>query len=209
MARVANQILVGGEVSIADTASRLDQLNAPGCGGVIWRRVLNPELLAWLWSLDAEHFPQTRKVFRPDQAQEQVAQILANSTMPEGVGCDALRAEIVDCVGGFCALMRPPFLQLRLEVVDDDACRIFHMDNVTARMITTYRGPGTEFGVSYNGAPPEETSFALPGEPLILRGKRWAEDLVDPIVHRSPAIESTGQVRFLMVLDPLQTPDKI
>ena len=41
-------------------------------------------------------------------------------------------------------VMRSPLLHLRLEAVSTDACRRFHIDNMTARMLCTYRGAGTQ-----------------------------------------------------------------
>ncbi len=39
-----------------------------------------------------------------------------------------------------------PALRVRLEVVDDDHCSEFHIDDVRLRLMTTYRGPGTRVG---------------------------------------------------------------
>lgn len=36
-------------------------------------------------------------------------------------------------------------LHVHAEVLTHDACRLFHVDNVSCRLITTYAGPGTEW----------------------------------------------------------------
>ena len=64
------------------------------------------------------------------------------SGLPDG----AERARLVDDAAAladiFAGLMRARHLRLRFDVVTTNACRKFHIDAVTARLICTYRGTG-------------------------------------------------------------------
>jgi len=103
--------------------------------------------------------------------------------------------------------MSTTYLRLRLDVITGDACRRFHVDTLTARLICTYRGTGTQYGVSPDGEAPKQVSTVSTGTPIILRGKLWPEQPASGLLHRSPPIEGSGETRFLLVLDPVSDPE--
>jgi len=104
--------------------------------------------------------------------------------------------------------MSAPYLRLRLDVVRTNACRKFHIDAVTARLICTYRGTGTQYGISTDGADPKRVFTVPTGAPIILRGTLWPADLPSGLLHRSPPIVDTGETRLLLVIDPVFDPEK-
>ena len=92
---------------------------------------------------------------------------------------------------------------MRTETVTNDACRKFHADNVHARLITTYIGPGTEYGVPKDACcPPEQVHQAPSGAAMLLKGLKWPTSNERQLKHRSPPIEGTGIIRFVVVLEP-------
>jgi hypothetical protein len=95
-------------------------------------------------------------------------------------------------------------LHLRLEVVRDDACRKFHLDRVTARLLCSYRGAGTEYGRAAAGGAPTEIRHMATGDVAIFRGSLWPGDAPVDLVHRSPPLSGGSGVRLLLVLDPLE-----
>jgi len=99
--------------------------------------------------------------------------------------------------------MKAPYLRLRVDVVATNACRRFHVDVLTARLICTYRGTGTQYGVSKGGAEPTDIFTVPTGSPIVLRGKLWPEHPSSGLQHRSPPIEGTGETRLVLVLDPV------
>lgn len=110
---------------------------------------------------------------------------------------DAVR-EIVSLAAMFAAIMAADRLRVRLEVVETDACRRFHADHVTARLLTTLAGAGTQWmHVGEDGAVEQLAA----GEVAIFKGQRWAEE--PAILHRSPPIAGSGTDRLLLVIDPL------
>ena len=108
----------------------------------------------------------------------------------------------------FADVMDTPFLRLRFDVVTTNACRKFHIDAVTARLVCTYRGTGTQYGVSEDGHDPEQIVTVPTGSPIVLRGTRWPETPLSGLLHRSPPIAGTGETRLLLVLDPIVDPEE-
>ena len=103
----------------------------------------------------------------------------------------------------FSDVMQVPYVRLRLDVITTNACRKFHIDAVTARLVCTYRGTGTQYGVSVDGAEPEHVFTVPTSSPIVLRGTLWPEAPSSGLRHRSPPIEGTGETRLVLVLDPL------
>ena len=106
----------------------------------------------------------------------------------------------------FANVMDSAYVRLRFDVVDTNACRKFHIDAVKARLVCTYRGTGTQYGLSENGHDPAQILTVPTGAPIILRGTRWPETPVSGVLHRSPPIAGTGETRLLLVLDPIDDP---
>lgn len=109
----------------------------------------------------------------------------------------------------YCAAMDLARFELRLEVVRTDSCRKFHADYVTARLITTYAGEGTDWLDEADalrvaaGMPPERINRLAAFDVGLFKG-RLATDR--PAIHRSPPIADTGAVRLLLVLNPVSRP---
>lgn len=99
-------------------------------------------------------------------------------------------------------------LGLKLEMVRDNACRKLHHDYVAHRLVCTYRGPGTQWL-------PREHEPALGNEREIVPDHwlasvpRFAAALfagvllpgARPILHRSPPIAGTGEVRLVLTIN--------
>ena len=56
----------------------------------------------------------------------------------------ALARDLRQLLGLMAAIDGVAPRSLRLEVIDDDGCRLFHTDRVAARLLCTYVGAGTE-----------------------------------------------------------------
>ena len=122
---------------------------------------------------------------------------------------DALAEDIAALARLYCAAMDLARFELRLEVVRTDSCRKFHADYVTARLITTYAGEGTDWLDEADalrvaaGMPPERINRLAAFDVGLFKG-RLATDR--PAIHRSPPIADTGAVRLLLVLNPVSRP---
>ncbi|MGZ2256343.1 DUF1826 domain-containing protein [Roseobacter sp. A03A-229] len=190
-------------VGVASGLEGLSAIHHPGCAASLWLRDRSERLAAWLDSLAPDQLPKTRVVLRPDRVKDALLQICEIAETPE---C-AERAELIEDASAlatsFARLMNAPYLRLRFDVITTNACRRFHIDAVTARLVCTYRGTGTQYGVSLDGAEPTRVFTTPTGAPIILRGTLWPETPKSGLLHRSPPIEGTGETRLVLVLDPV------
>ena len=151
---------------------------------------------------------------------DDIADVFETSTLPASLGprlveagyteadAAALTADIVDLAATFTDIMDTDRVAIRLEVVETDACRRFHADYVTARLICTYVGPGTQWldtrdaAALAAGADPQTLTIRQigTGDVAIFKGRLWSPDA--PAVHRSPPIAGTGARRLMLVMDP-------
>jgi hypothetical protein len=118
----------------------------------------------------------------------------------------ALGADLLVLANCFCQATNAFEFECRVETVDDNSCWKFHQDNVALRLLTTYRGPGTQWvprsraeeaikaQEAYSGSLYEIPRFGV----ALMKGSAAAGS---GIVHRSPRIEGTGVVRLLVAID--------
>lgn len=105
----------------------------------------------------------------------------------------------------FCEAMDLARFELRLEVVRTDSCRKFHADYVTARLITTYAGEGTDWLDDADaarvaaGQEPRRINRLSAFDVGLFKGKLAT---ARPAIHRSPPIAASEGIRLLMVLNP-------
>lgn len=109
----------------------------------------------------------------------------------------------------------------RLAVVENDACRKLHTDNVTVRLLCTYAGPGTEWvpdedalrenlcrlDVGFEDANrsvlrhPDALRRAGVGDVLLLKGEAFPGNRGRGAIHRSPPIRDRGLRRLVLKID--------
>lgn len=121
------------------------------------------------------------------------------------VGNHVLLADILMLANHFARAMRTDTVEIRLERIVNNACKKFHADYVTARLITTYVGQGTQWldgpdaadcgcGDSHN------IRQLSTGDVGVFKGRLWPESV--PAIHRSPPIEGSGEERLVLVINP-------
>ncbi|MEM7721503.1 MAG: DUF1826 domain-containing protein [Pseudomonadota bacterium] len=190
-------------VSIAETPERLATIKDAGCAAVIWRRQPAPGFETWINACDPAVLPTGRLILRPDAVPDAVQNLCDIAGLETGPQRAWLEADIADLARRFTAIMRAPYLRLRLDAITSNACRKFHIDAIMARLICTYRGSGTQYGIAMDGAEPDRVFQVATGAPMILRGTRWPESPRSGLLHRSPPIAGTGETRLVLVLDPI------
>ena len=99
----------------------------------------------------------------------------------------AARTLLIDDIAAladmFSSIMKSRYLRLRLDVIETNACRKFHIDGITARLICTYRGHATQYGNGAMGDSPADIHEVPTGSPMILRGTAWPS--AGPVSRRS------------------------
>jgi len=194
-------------VGVSDTVQGLYSIRTPGSAAAIWRRQTSAEFQHWIDSLAPEQLPSARQILEPQNVRDTVADLFDATDTADDPEQAWLINDIATLSDVFARLMDAPFLRLRLDVLKTNACRRFHIDAVTARLICTYRGTGTQYGVSTDGVEPRRVFTVPTGAPIILRGTNWPSDPPAGLLHRSPPIEGTGETRLVLVLDPINDPD--
>ncbi len=196
--------LTSGVLSIRDPLE-FGQIADPGIGGLIWQRNPLASFQDWIDTLDPSKLPRARLILRPDVVRRAVNEACTSAGTPHGPDRDRLIDDIAALADIFAGTLGARWLRLRLDVVTTNACRRFHIDQVTARLVCTYRGMGTQYGISAGGDP--DVVHTVPtGSPIVMRGALWPAQPDPGLVHRSPPIEGTGQTRLMLVLDPVDDP---
>ena len=190
-------------VAVADDPASFKAFLRPGCAAAVWRRQMTPSIQSWLDGLDPEILPRGRVVLPSNAVSKTIGHLFDMAGLPEGSNRDWLHSDIVSLAGTFADLLNAKYLRLRLEAVTANACRKFHIDAITARLVCTYRGTGTQYGISTDGDDPKRVLTVPTGAPILLRGTLWPAEPESGLLHRSPPIEGTGETRLVLVLDPI------
>lgn len=190
-------------VTVGHTPDTLAEIRNEDCAAAIWQRAPEPEFQSWIDALPAETLPRARIVLRSSAVREAVTEVCTVNQTPHGGARGQLIEDVVALADCFGEIMKTQYLRLRLDVITSNACRKFHIDAVTARLICTYRGTGTQLGIGTRDQQPVDILTVTAGSPVVLRGTRWPERPAAKLLHRSPPIEGTGETRLLFVLDPV------
>ena len=195
-------------VGVVDTPEGLLAIHPAACAALIWRRQPFPNFQSWIDGLDPNVLPRARVILRPDAVRAAALEVCNACDTPAGPERDRLVDDIAALAEIFAGVKRARWLRLRLDVVTTSACRKFHIDAVTVRLVCTYRGTGTQYGIATNGAEPSRIFTVPTGAPILLRGTLWPETPRSGLLHRSPPIEGTGETRLVLVLDPVIDPEE-
>jgi hypothetical protein len=113
-----------------------------------------------------------------------------------------LKALIAALAPRHAALMCSPKVTVRVEGVTGNACTRMHADFKDVRLIVTLAGPGTEhLGGDDLAAPVQQLPAGWVG---LFKGRTYpgaAPGRHAPCLHRSPAIDGTGNRRLVLVID--------
>jgi hypothetical protein len=190
-------------VGVAHVPENHNILAKPGCAAAIWQRQPLPAFQTWIDGVDPENLPSAWLILKPQRMLSVLSGLCDTSLMPEGPHRQRLIEDIAALSHLFCDLMDAPYVRLRLSRVTANACRKFHIDAMTARLVCIYRGTETQYGNSVDGADPERIFTVPTGTPILLRGTLWPEQPRAGLLHRSPPIEGSGETRLVLVLDPI------
>jgi hypothetical protein len=172
-------------------------------------RTLDPAVAAELDALPVHHLPQLRLEGDLKTLRREAQLHLAESKF----GPDWLAEWLVNDLSSLGLMFEQPTgaqrLCLRLDIIEDDACRKFHVDNVLHRLVTTYRGPGTQWLPPHALANlPHDSPISIDhirqlerGWIAIMRGSRGATADHPGLLHRSPPIERQGIARLFLAIN--------
>jgi len=194
-------------VGVSHEPGGLSSIHKPGCAAAIWQRRPLPEFQSWIDGLRPQCLPKARVITSHRNIRDAVLQVCEASGTPECMERQMLADDASGLAKIFNEIMPTSHLQLRFDVISNDACRKFHIDAVAARLVCTYRGTGTQYGISTDGEEPKRVFTVPTGSAMIMRGTLWPEEPKSGLLHRSPPVEGTGETRLLLVLDPVKNPE--
>lgn len=186
-------------------AAALGRIRQPATTLALWHRSRLEQLGPWLDAVPGERLPSGRARLRSRDVPQAMADFCSDRGTPQALECDRLVRDVVILANLFSAIVEQSEFELRVDPLDHDGCRLFHVDRVDYRLLCTYRGPGSEW------VPPDRASAAMRAQtdyrgPLE-RLPRYAAGVVkganqtaNPIVHRSPPIAGRGLHRLLLCL---------
>ena len=199
---------------LAEDARILHRINEHEVNLSLWRRKPLESIIREIAGLRATDLPDVRCRTSRAAFGADVGRLLQEQGLdPRAFG--AWIADLRELAEMFFGLCMGRDVTLRLETTDRDGCPRFHVDRTHLRLLCTYRGPGTEWltddqvdrDTQGRGEPNERiVRFGKPErfEPFwvgILKGDAYPGNAGRGLVHRSPPIAGSGQLRLLFCLD--------
>jgi hypothetical protein len=187
-------------VAASDQADGLGRIHDPGVAATLWRRRRDPGFAAWIEGVSPDKLPRLRAQMAVTEVEAAVHAACDVTGLVLSQERQTLASDAAALARVFGAVMATTRVQVRLDVIQTNACHKFHCDRITARLLCAYRGHGTEYGpAAADGIVPRHNALA-PFDAAIFRGTLWpGEDC--GLLHRSPSIAGTGETRLLLVVD--------
>lgn len=190
-----------------DSPAVLDRVDEPGVGLCLWRRSAPPGIIDALETLAPADLPSGRVLARRRDLDAAVASIVAG-TLPAGSPVARFLADDVAMLATcYARIAASELVDIRLEPIGHDACWKFHRDRSRLRLVTTYRGAGTQIVPhanidealqaqrAYLGPIVQLPAFAV----ALFKGDRTEDG--NSVVHRSPPIAGSGVTRLVLCVD--------
>lgn len=193
--RVARDVLVGAQAEI------LGDISEPGVAAAIWRRRLDTSFESWIRGLRTEILPDLRVTVPVSSAEAAVQTAFDIAKIPFVPERQTLASDVGALALIFGKVMNTGHVRIRLDVLDKVMCPKFHLDNVPARLLCTYRGTGTEYVPDVHLTDNKRIRTMRTGAAGLFRGATWASEEQTGLLHRSPAVESGAGPRLLLVID--------
>ncbi|MEL6736270.1 MAG: DUF1826 domain-containing protein [Pseudomonadota bacterium] len=190
-------------VTFTDTPEGFSAIKSEDCAAVVWRRRPLAEFQKWIDDLPSEALPKARLITKTEWTRDALREVIVGDGQHDSEERELLADDAAALATLFAQVTQAPYVRLRLDVVTTNACRRFHIDALTARLVCTYRGTGTQFGHSQDGEDPTDITTVPTASPIVLRGTEWPARPDPGLLHRSPPIEGTGETRLLFVVDPI------
>ncbi len=201
---------IDSNIDPARHVSRVDGLYAikkDSVPAVVWNRTLPAAFRSWFDALASDALPSACVRLRTPDVTSVVRQACDDAGTPECPERTWFIKDVSALADIFAGIMSARRLQLRFDIISGNACKKFHTDIVDARLICTYRGPGTQYGVLTENTDPKDIFDVQSGSPILLRGTRWPSAASTGFRHRSPPIQGSGTTRLNLVLDAILDDD--
>ena len=199
----ARDVVRGREAEI------LSEITWPGIAACIWERRLPEAMEDWLDGALVCGIPEVRCELPVHLVEAELLEACERVGLVASAGRDLFCQDVSGLALQMAQLLGCERVLLRVEIARDAQCPKFHLDHVPARLLCTYRGPGTEYVVEDKVDEPSRYRHMKQGAVGLFHGALWGthvkgEQPVRPaLLHRSPALSEADSKRLLLVLDPL------
>ena len=200
-ASFAQNVLIGRE------PEALEHISSPGVAAAIWHRTPSEDFQRWINNVPFEQLPELDAVINVELCEKAVHAACDAKNLAPGPERDMLASDTAALAFIYGQIMKTRFIKIRLDVTDEVMCPRFHLDNVTARMLCTYRGPGTEYVTKADLEKTDRVSQMASAAVGLFRGKKWSPNEGCGLLHRSPEIDPRTGARLLLVIDPADQPE--
>jgi hypothetical protein len=194
--------------------SEMRRIRLPETNLVVLKRPV-PEFSGAISEILAHSTGESQTLFERGMSLDLIPAMLDDDLDLESPDSLGLYLDIRDLAEKFLSVTSAKKIGVRLERVQTDSCRLFHVDRVGVRLLTTYFGDGTEWLknsdvnraglgqgndqlVKMDGA---ATQVIPAGWIGLLKGERGNDGL--GLVHRSPRVEAAKKKRVLLRMDTL------
>ena len=185
----------------------LSAIGQPAVELVVWQRCVPDQLHVWLETLELHDWPALRLLITPPDLPDALSLFLRERGLAMTAASIILVQDIQALATQYARIVGSERIEVRLEAINHDACWKFHRDCVAARLLTTYRGPATEWVVPAHAsrALQEQKAYSGPLEQLrsyhVALFKGSCAGSGSGIVHRSPAMSGCDDTRLLLCLN--------
>jgi len=201
----------------------LRRIREPGVNLCIWTRPARRAAAAAVRAILAAPQPIKLDLVAPSlgQIEAGIRETCGHPAGVAGTGVRRLAEDIIALAGNFAALAQIRHARVRLTRVEDDCCALFHVDNLRLRMLCTYAGAGTQWLENGNvcraqlgcqGRTIEAATQAIvldhsgirtvpAWQVAILKGRGWAGEEDNAIVHRSSPVSDATHNRLVLCID--------
>ncbi len=193
-----------GPIRITNQLEGLSDIFEKEAEAVIWNRQIPSSVLSVLEALPTHDVDNGRFHVQVNEVSTCILALFEKWAWPLREAHQWLAHDVESLANHMGQILSLRNVLLRVELVRTDACRKFHRDTVTARLICTYSGIGTEIGVAENNDEPDHIENVPTGSPILLKGKLWPGCNEPSVLHRSPPIEEAGASRLMVVLNEAQ-----
>lgn len=185
----------------------LNKITEPAASLIIWQRSLDQSLLNWLDNLSPEQLPSGRVLTDRQNIREAIETFFSNIANDDQYEKTLLADDITLLAQKYAEITTPSKIDIRLDVIQNDACWKFHLDRVNYRLVTTYFGEGTQYVSPEHADEALEQQTDYDGPIKIIREQEVAifkgscNTPGTGIVHRSPPIKEKQTTRLLLCIN--------
>lgn len=199
--------------SQSECAAILADIHQPDVNLTLWQRQLPLHIATFArlaLSLD-EPLAETRVVEMMNDELPELPDLAKRFNDLEGYA--GFVADVAWLVQAYASLLGAQRVGLRLRILDKAMCPRYHVDWVSARLITTYAGTGSEWlpedamqrdALGTAQMEPRDAPLRMAeGDVALFKGERWMGNEGRGIIHRSPQV-AAGERRLILTLDWLK-----